>query len=161
MAGYGIFSYTSNLEIANSLKKLKKQEIKLNSFLKKKLEHNSLYDYLDIVWEIKKNNIDFIDFAISSVKKQTNPIKEYELIHNMSELYNERLELEMMDANMNSLEVSINILHNTHSSMNAMLRELYSKDKHFFEGSDKVTRDTFEVITIPCDKEEITFEYYN
>ena len=158
MDRYNLFAYTSDIKTKNSLKNLRANEEKLNLLLKEKLKDHVLGDYLDAVWKVKSDNIDFIDFAIAT-KKNIKSGKENNLIYEISKLYNEILELEILNESRKSPEVSINILHNTHSSMNAKLKSIYYKDNVIIGSDNKSKEDNLEIFHITTSKEEIRIEY--
>lgn len=157
MNNHVLIAYTSDIETKKSLKKLKSNEKELNNLLEIKLKDNVLMNYLNAVKKIKSENIDFVDFTI---KKNIKSSKENEYIYSVSKLYNELLELEISNADRKSPEVSINILHNTLSSINAKLREMYFEKKVTMESSDELMEDNLGVFHFSDNKEEINFEYH-
>ncbi|MDT2725671.1 hypothetical protein [Lactococcus formosensis] len=108
-----------------NLTQFKKNENRLKKLLKKKTAKNpELRDYLEIVDNVSKTDIDIIDVFIRSGLKKG----EEGTLCKYSELLNKKLLLEIEGEKRKSPEVSINILHNTHGAMNKKLNELYEKN---------------------------------
>lgn len=149
-----ISSYAVNNAV-ESLKKLKKSEDKLKKILKLKVKNNDkLENYLNTVNNISRNNVDLMDIIIKSGLKPT----QERSVFKYSELFNKKLILEIEGADRKSAEVSINILHNTHSSMNNKLRQIYNTKNDNVQSNDEIIKSAMNIIKREK-KEEKRYEY--
>ena len=149
-----ISSYAVNNAV-ESLKKLKKSEDKLKKILKLKVKNNDeVENYLNTVNNISKNNVDLMDIIIKAGLKPT----QERSVFKYSELFNKKLILEIEGADRKSAEVSINILHNTHSSMNNKLRQIYNTKNDNVQSNDEIIKSAMNIIKKEK-KEEKKYEY--
>lgn len=141
-----------------SLKKFKNNENRLENILKNKIETDQeLSQYLKSVVKASDTNINYID---KLVKKNTLSSRDTKLVSKLSELYNKQLCLEIDGESRKSPEVSINILHNAHSSVNNKLRELDKQKKELLVSDATFGNKNMEFIAVRVDnQEEIVFEY--
>lgn len=97
---------------------------------------SELNNYLTVVLENKKENtVNYIDRILRKsdlVQKKSSEISKF------VELFTRRLELEIKGADRKSLEVSINILNSTYSSMNNKLGEIQKSYETSFQGNDVI-----------------------
>lgn len=140
-----------------NLTQFKKNEDVLKKILKNKTANNpELRDYLEVVDNVSKTDIDIIDVFIRSGLKKG----EEEALCKYSELLNKKLLLEIEGEKRKSPEVSINILHNTHNTMNKKLNELYEKKYISYFKNEKIINETIKFINASAKEENYEYRLF-
>ena len=140
-----------------NLTQFKKNEDVLKKILKNKTANNpELRDYLEVVDNVSKTDIDIIDVFIRSGLKKG---EEWALCK-YSELLNKKLLLEIEGEKRKSPEVSINILHNTHNTMNKKLNELYEKKYISYFKNEKIINETIKFINASAKEENYEYRLF-
>ena len=140
-----------------NLTQFKKNEDVLKKILKNKTANNpELRDYLEVVYNVSKTDIDIIDVFIRSGLKKG----EEGALCKYSELLNKKLLLEIEGEKRKSPEVSINILHNTHNTMNKKLNELYEKKYISYFKNEKIINETIKFINASAKEENYEYRLF-
>lgn len=140
-----------------NLTQFKKNEDVLKKILKNKTANNpELRDYLEVVDNVSKTDIDIIDVFIRSGLKKG----EEGALCKYSELLNKKLLLEIEGEKRKSPEVSINILHNTHNTMNKKLNELYEKKYISYFKNEKIINETIKFINTSAKEENYEYRLF-
>jgi hypothetical protein len=140
-----------------NLTQFKKNEDVLKKILKNKTANNpELRDYLEVVDNVSKTDIDIIDVFIRSGLKKG----EEGALCKYSELLNKKLLLEIEGEKRKSPEVSINILHNTHNTMNKKLNELYEKKYISYFKNEKIINETIKFINASAKEENYEYRLF-
>lgn len=140
-----------------NLTQFKKNEDVLKKILKNKTANNpELRDYLEVVDNVSKTDIDIIDVFIRSGLKKD----EEGALCKYSELLNKKLLLEIEGEKRKSPEVSINILHNTHNTMNKKLNELYEKKYISYFKNEKIINETIKFINASAKEENYEYRLF-